>query len=350
MSSANDAYDCVVIGAGPAGLSAALNLTRARMRVLVVDSDRPRHAATMVSHGFLTRDGVPPNELRRIAREELERYPETEILRRSTIRSVERPDGDTAFTVTVRGAGTAGERVVRSRAVLVATGLRETLPALPSIRAYYGMSLFSCVACDGYELGDRAIALIGETPDLFARALLVAQWSSTLTVFTNGAATLTPREESALHGRGIRVERRAIDDLEGDRGAVSAVRLSDGERIAVTGGFVRPLWHPPVEFLASFTPDTDDSGYLVTDIDGRTTVPGLFAAGDVAAPGPQQLIVAAGAGARAAAGITHDLLGLGSPAGEAETPDGRLGGLFALPGEPLADPLTHHGGDPVLAH
>lgn len=328
MSSGLEPYDCVVIGAGPAGLSAALNLTRARQRVLVVDSDRPRHAATMLSHGFLTRDGVPPHELRRIAREELGRYPETEILRRSRVASVERagagePDGDAGpdgtdadtgpehpFTVAITGATPAASRAVRSRTVLVATGLRETLPDLPSIRAFYGMSLFSCAACDGYEQGDRPLALIGETDDLFARALLVAQWSSSLTVFTNGAAALSPGEESRLGDRGIRVERRAIDDLEGDRGAISAVRLADGSRVEVSGGFVRPVWHPVVEFLDTLALDTDDAGNLATDRSGRTSVPGIYAAGDVAAPGPQQLIVAAGAGARAAAVITHDLLGV----------------------------------------
>jgi len=321
-----EAYDCVVIGAGPAGLSAALNLTRARQRVLVVDSDRPRHAATMLSHGFLTRDGVPPHELRRIAREELECYPEAEILRRSTVDRVEsdgaesdRAERDRAggpaeaahpFTVRISGRTAAGARVVRSRTVVVATGLRETLPALPSIRAFYGMSLFSCAACDGYEQGDGPVALLGETDDLFARALLVGQWSSRVTVFTNGVAPLTAHEESALADRGIRVERRVIDDLEGDRGAIAAVRLFDGERIPVTGGFVRPLWHPIVGFLGALDLDTDDSGHLVTDRDGRTSLPGVYAAGDVAAPGPQQLIVAAGAGARAAAVITHDLLGV----------------------------------------
>lgn len=321
MSDGHEPYDCVVIGAGPAGLSAALNLTRARQRVLVVDSDRPRHAATMLSHGFITRDGVPPHELRRIAREELERYPETEILRRTRVASVERhddadPDGEAGaepshpFTVAIAGSTPAASRTVRSRTVLVATGLRETLPALPSIRAFYGMSLFSCAACDGYEQGDRPLALIGETDDLFVRALLVAQWSSTLTVFTNGAAALSPGEETRLTDRGIRVERRAIDDLEGDRGAISAVRLADGSRVEVTGGFVRPIWHPVVEFLDSLGLDTDAAGNLATDRSGRTSVPGIYAAGDVAAPGPQQLIVAAGAGARAAAVITHDLLGV----------------------------------------
>ncbi|MGO4104415.1 NAD(P)/FAD-dependent oxidoreductase [Leifsonia sp. YAF41] len=325
MSSLPDSYDCVVIGGGPAGLSAALNLARARKRVLVVDSNRPRNAATMISHGFLTRDGVPPHELRRLAREELAQYPGVEVLQRASVRAVralaadeddiplagvadvERPD---RFEVEITGATPAAGRVVQSRSIVVATGLRETLPALPSIRAYYGMSLFSCVACDGYEQLDLPLALIGETDDLLERALLVAQWTSALTVFTNGVARLSVADEAVLAAHGIRLDRRVIDDLEGERGALSAVRLFDGERVPVTGGFVRPLWHPVVDFLEGLALDTDDDGHLATDRDGRTAVPGIYAAGDVAAPGPQQLIVAAGAGARVAAIITHDLLGV----------------------------------------
>jgi len=315
--SAEERYDCVVIGAGPAGLSAALNLTRARMRVLVVDSDRPRHAATMVSHGFLTRDGVPPHELRRLAREEVERYPEAEVLRRCSVESVSDVDREAdaqpsphRFITRVTGRTPALSRTVRSRAVLVATGLRETLPDVPGIRGFYGMSLFSCVACDGYEMGSRPLALIGETDDLFRRALLVAQWSPQVTVFTNGVARLTVAEEIQLAERGIRVDRRAIAELEGDRGILTGVRLRGGDRVAVTVGFVRPAWHPIVDFLSALNLDVDNSGLLKTDRDGRTSLPGVYAAGDVTAPGPQQLIVAAGAGARSAASITHDLLGV----------------------------------------
>ncbi|MBX0298686.1 NAD(P)/FAD-dependent oxidoreductase [Cryobacterium sp. 1639] len=308
--------DCVVIGGGPAGLSAALNLARARLSVLVIDSDRPRHAATLISHGFITRDGVPPNELRRLAREEVAGYPGVDFWRRSAVRSVSRPaipttsDGTHPFTVTVAGTTPAADRVVHSRTVLVATGLRETLPAVPGIRGFYGMSLFSCVACDGYELNDQPLALIGETDDLYARALLVAQWTSTLTVFTNGSAAVTAPEALALRERGITVERRTITELEGDRGRLVAVHVDGGDRVPVTGGFVRPFWHPTIEFLSPLSVADDAFGHLLTDRDGRTSVPGLYAAGDVAAPGPQQLIVAAGAGARTAAVITHDLLGV----------------------------------------
>jgi thioredoxin reductase len=106
------------------------------------------------------------------------------------------------------------------------------------------------------------------------------------------------------------VERTRIDDLEGDRGAVSAVRLEGGARIPIAGGFVRPHWDPALDFIAGLDVDRDRDGHLVVDRSGRTSIPGLYGAGDAAAPGPQQVIVAAGQGARTAAVLIHDMVGV----------------------------------------
>lgn len=303
-----DVADALVIGGGPAGLSAALNLGRARATVVVVDADRPRNAATLNSHGFLTRDGVPPHELRRLARAELEAYPNVRVLARTRVTALRPSSPDSRFSATLEGRGAPAQ--VAARSVIVATGLRETLPAIPSIRAFYGMSVFSCAACDAWELQDRPLALIGETRDLGARARLIARWTQRLVVFTNGADILDAADEAELAASGVRVERRPIADLEGDRGAVSAVRLRDGSRVPIEGGFVRPLWDPALDFLAGLDVELDADGHLVVDRSGRTSVAGLYGAGDAAAPGPQQLIVAAGQGARTAAVLVHDLVGV----------------------------------------
>ncbi|WP_194409943.1 NAD(P)/FAD-dependent oxidoreductase [Microbacterium cremeum] len=304
--------DVVIVGGGPAGLSAALNLGRARASVVVVDAGRPRNAATLRSHGFLTRDGIPPLELRKLARAELAAYSNVRLFDRTAVSGllpIDSSDG-MRFVVALQGRGAGIPPAVAARSVLIATGLRETLPGIPSLRAYYGMTIFSCAACDAWELQDRSLALIGETPDLAARARLIARWTDRLTVFTNGTDALDTVEEAELAASGIVVERRVIDDLEGERGAVSAVRLADGERVAVDGGFVRPQWHPALDFAAGLDLERDRFGNLVTDRSGRTSVPGVYAAGDAASPGPQQLIVAAGQGARAAAVIVHDAVGV----------------------------------------
>jgi thioredoxin reductase len=301
------AYDVVIVGAGPAGLSAALNLARARRSVLLLDGNRPRNAATLVSHGFMTRDGIPPHELRRLAREELARYPEVEF-QLATVTAIER--ANPGFVIEARGVNASPNRAVTAAVVLIASGLRETLPALPSIRSFYGMGLFSCIQCDGYEHSDKPLALIGETSDLASRALLIAQWSHNLVVFTNGVAKIGDAQEALLASRGVRVERRVIADVIGERGVVSGVLLVDGETIAVDGGFVRPRWDAALGYAGSLGLDTDGWGLLETDAEGRTSEAGVYAAGDSTAPGPQQLIVAAGAGARTAAAINRDLIGI----------------------------------------
>ncbi|MCU1402455.1 MAG: pyridine nucleotide-disulfide oxidoreductase [Microbacteriaceae bacterium] len=323
------AYDVVIVGAGPAGLSAALNLARARRRVLVLDGNRPRNAATLVSHGFMTRDGIPPHELRRLAREELAAYPEVEF-QLATVTAIDRlprvesrhpvasiparatqeRNSSAGFAIEARGVNASPDRAVTAAVVLIASGLRETLPAVPSIRSFYGMGLFSCIECDGYEHSDRPLALIGETSDLASRALLIAQWSHNLVVFTNGVARIGDAQEALLASRGVRVERRVIADVVGERGVVSGVLLSDGETIAVDGGFVRPRWDAALDYVGSLGLDIDGWGLLETDAEGRTSEAGVYAAGDSTAPGPQQLIVAAGAGARTAAAINRDLIGI----------------------------------------
>jgi len=314
---APSAVDVVVIGGGPAGLSAALNLGRARASVVLVDAGRPRNAATLRSHGYLTRDGIPPIELRKLAHAELAPYTNVRVLDRTVATRVSQVDAADGMRFTValsgRGAATlsgggAGAPVVAARAVVIATGLRETLPDITGIRSFYGMSLFSCAACDAWELQGRRLALIGETPDLASRARLIARWTDHLTVFTNAAPVIDAADEAELVASGVTVERRAVAELVGERGDLSAVVLTDGGRVAIEGGFVRPHWEPALDFLDTIDVDRDEAGHLRTDRSGRTSVPGLYSAGD-ASSGPQQLIVAAGQGARVAAVLVHDQVG-----------------------------------------
>jgi thioredoxin reductase len=302
-----ESFEVVVIGGGPAGLSAALNLVRARRRVLVIDSNRPRNAATLKARGFLTRDGISPLELRKLGRDEIEAYDNGEVAF-AQAETVE--VSGTGFRIRAKGVRGSADLDVFAETVVIATGLSETLPGVPSIRAYYGTQLHSCIECDGFEKADEPLALIGETSDLAERALLLTQWSADLIVFTNGVGTVTDDDERTLARLGVRVERRPIDDLTGERGIMTGVRLVDGTEIPRVGGFVRPVWTPALGFAAGLDLDTDDDGFVLTDSQGRTSLPGVYAAGESTPPGPQQLIVAAGAGAVVAAAVNRDLIGV----------------------------------------
>jgi thioredoxin reductase len=305
--SEGDVYDVAVVGGGPAGLSATLNLVRARRTTLLLDSNRPRNAATLHSHGFLTRDGIPPLELRRLGREEIATYPHATIAS-ARVDAIRRLD-DGTFAIEARGVRGEPDVSARARAVLIATGLHERLPALPNIRAFYGTALHSCIECDGYEKSGRALALIGESDDLAARALELTRFTDDLVVFTCGVGEISESEERALTARGIHVERREVADIEHVQSTMTGVRLADGEVIARDAGFVRPIWTPMVEFVEGLGVERDERGLVRVDADGRTSVAGVYAAGDTTAPGPQQLIVAAGEGAHTAAAINRDLIG-----------------------------------------
>ncbi len=303
-----DRVDVAIVGAGPAGLAAALSLVRARRSVVVLDSARPRNAATLSSHGFLTRDGISPLELRRLGAAEVESYGGRVV--RTVVTSVSpllRAEGVVEFSVQAEARGSATPTEVVASAVVLATGLTETLPALPTLRAFYGTALHSCVDCDGWEKRDAPLALIGESDDLADRARYLANWSDDLIVFTNGVARVSDADEADLAGRGIRVERRVIADIAGTgREGMTGVVLADGETIPRTAGFVRPGWVPSLGFLDLELDRTPD-GYVETDGAGRSRRAGVYAAGDLV-DGPQQLLVAAGDGARVAASVLRDLL------------------------------------------
>ncbi|MGO1539769.1 MAG: NAD(P)/FAD-dependent oxidoreductase [Leucobacter sp.] len=306
-----------IIGGGPAGLSAGLQLVRANRRITILDSNRPRHSATLQSHGFLTRDGASPLELRRLGREEFVAYPTARFaqavareivpLSQDEARAVGFPDG-IGFRVRGTGIRGSGDVDIVSRRVLIAAGLTEELPALPMIRAYYGTDLHSCVECDGFEKTDKPLVLIGETSDLFARALLISRFSSDLIVFTNGADTVRAEQQAQLEAIGISVERRPIDDIVGEQAHMTGVRLTDGTVIPRVGGFVRPRWHAPVEFLGEQPIERDDWGLVVVSATGETSMRGVYAVGDIVPPGPEQLIIAAGDGAKTAAKLNMDMI------------------------------------------
>ena len=301
--------DVVVVGAGPAGLAAALGIARGRRSVVVLDAARPRNAATLSAHGFVSRDGISPLELRKLGAEELTGYGvAVERTRVTSVSPLERAEGVVEYLVQAEAPGTRADTELVARAVVLATGLIEELPALPTLRAFYGTSLHSCVECDGWEKRDAPLALIGESDDLAERAVFLANWSADLVVFTNGVARITDAEERDLAARGIRVERRAIADIAGTGAeGMTGVVLTDGEVVPRTAGFVRPGWTPAVGFAEPLGLATTPEGWVRTDAAGRTSAPGVYAAGDIAL-GPQQLLIAAGDGARVAGTVVRDTM------------------------------------------
>lgn len=299
--------EVIVIGAGPAGLAVGLNLVRARRRVVLIDSNRPRHAVTLRSHGFVTRDGTPPLEFRRLGREELEAYDEATVVQ-ATVSDISRRGDRLVVTAKERGGD---EHIIEAENVVLATGLVESFPEIPSLRQFYGTTAHSCMECDGYEYKDKRLALIGETEDVAERAILLSQWSRDVVLLTNGHDVVSDWWKDKLVERGIQVDVRVIDDIEGQPGGIlTGIRFTDGDVLERDGIFVRPHWTPSVNFMDSLHVVRSVDGLLTVDNEGRTSEHGLWAIGDITPPGPEQLMIAAGAGQRLASVINRTLLGL----------------------------------------
>lgn len=293
-------YDCAIIGGGPAGLNAALVLGRSRRKTLLFDDDNGRNLVTRESHGFITRDGIEPEEFKRLGRKDIAKYDCVEI-KEQRIVSVNR------ITETHYELVTENGDIFHSIKIIIAAGLKEEQPNIPDIEKFYGTSLFSCPYCDGWELRDQPLAVIADK-QVFELAKKIYTWSRDLVVFTNGEGRLEEEDKQKLLRKGIKVVEDIIDGLEGDNGQLRSVRLEDGTLIDRVGGFVTPLWSHATPFAKELGCKLSEHGGILTDGYGRTNVWNVYAAGDASLIVPSQLVIAAGEGSAAAIGVNGDLV------------------------------------------
>jgi thioredoxin reductase len=291
-------WDVIVVGGGPAGLSAALVLGRCRRRVLVCDLGRPRNARAHAVHAFFTRDGTPPRQLLRTARAQLAPYESVEV-RRVEVRDA-RPAGR-GFEVR-----TAGGARLRARFLLLATGVVDVLPRIDGIDRFYGSSVFHCPYCDGWEMRDRALAVYGRGRSGAGLARDLLSWSRDVVLCTDGPPRLDAAERRRLARLGIPVHSGRIARLDGRGRTLRSLQFRDGTRLAREGVFLSTGQHqrsPLAERLGcAFT----GRGAVRTDRSEMTSVPGVYAAGDCSRD-VQLVIVAAAEGARAAFAINKEL-------------------------------------------
>ncbi|WKA56464.1 NAD(P)/FAD-dependent oxidoreductase [Planococcus shixiaomingii] len=292
--------DCAVIGGGPAGLNASLVLGRSRRKTVLFDDNKPRNAVTSESHGFMTRDGIDPQELKRIAQEELGKYPNVAIEKQKVLRITKE---DSLFHI----ATESGEEF-RAKKIILATGLKETFPDVPRIAEFYGTSMFSCPYCDGWELRDRPLVVISENPMVFHMAKMVSNWTEDLIICTNGKQLLSDSEKSVLKSEGIPVYEEKILSLHGQNGSLEKIEFEDGTVVLREGGFVTTEWSQASSFGSLLGCNLNERGGIETDMMKRTNIDGVYACGDALIDGPAQLILAAGDGSMAAFGVNADLI------------------------------------------
>ncbi|MEU4361651.1 NAD(P)/FAD-dependent oxidoreductase [Promicromonospora sp. NPDC023987] len=308
-------YDAVVIGGGPAGLQAALTLGRMHRRVLLLDSGEYRNARAEHLQNFVTRDGTPPAEFRAAARAELTAY-STVTVREAAATAVV-PDGD-GFRVELGAEpGADGPESLATRTVLLATGLRDTLPAIPGLDGLFGTVAAVCPYCHGHELSGKHVAVLGNGPHVARVAFLLERIASRLTVLADGG-DLEPGIRAQLDDAGVAVRPEPVKEL--NRSATGAtVSFAEGPSAEVGGVFVASEFAQRAPFAAQLGLRMQESGAVEVDPMGRTSVPGVFAAGDMAhtsaTPMPlASVLVAAASGLLAATTADGELLARAHPA------------------------------------
>jgi len=291
-------YDAIIIGGGFAGVSAALQLARARRKVLLLDAGAGRNRNAEAAHGFFGHDGKPPAELRREARAQLRAYPTVRLLDEIAIAARRRHDG---FEIVV-GNGA----IEKASRVILATGVRDALPDLPGLRERWGRTVVHCPYCHGYELATGPLGVLATSEMSAHQAVMVSDWGP-VTYF--GAA---PEAELAAHfaRRGVAIETSPVVEVLGSAPALDGVRLEDGRVVPLAALFVGPrtsMATPIVQQLGCALDEGPMGPVIRVDEFRQTTVPGVFAAGDAAASFGNAVLAAA-AGTMAAFGAHRSLV------------------------------------------
>jgi thioredoxin reductase len=324
-----DVYDAIIVGGSFAGLAAALQLARARRRVLVVDAGRPRNRFARTSHGFLGQDGRSPTVILETARSQLRAYGTAEF----------RPGEVTSARVqddAIELALAAGETLLARRLVL-ATGVIDELPEVPGLRERWGVTVLHCPYCHGYEVAGRRLGILATGEMSMHQALLIPDWSDDVTLFTNGAMSLDADQRAALASRGVRVEERPVAELMGDVQDLSGVRLRDGTVVALDAMFTGPrtrMASPLTEQLGCAFDESPMGPVIHTDERKQTTVAGVYAAGD-AARYPHNVSFAVADGAMAGIAAHQSLALPGPPA---------VPGPGPAPSDDTSQPVGHEAG------
>ena len=294
-------YDVIIVGGGAAGLSAALVLSRARRRVVVVDAGAPRNAPAAHMMGFLSRDGMAPAELVATGRSEVTAYG-GEIVS-ATVDRLLTADGTDAPTFV---AQLADGTTLHGRRVVVTTGLSDDLPDIPGLRDRWARDVLHCPYCHGYEVRDQRLGVVWNGPGTPAYAQIVRQWSHDV-VLLAPPATLTVEQRTELLARAIGIVESPVTGVEVRDDQLTGVALADGTTLQRDALFVPPRFTPHSDLLVQLGCDLDDADWVVTGAHGATSVPGVRVAGNVSNP-RGQVITAAGEGSAAAIALNADLV------------------------------------------
>lgn len=290
-------HDVIIVGGSYAGLSAGLQLARARRKVLVIDAGQRRNRFAATSHGFLGQDGQAPDVIAAEGRSQLMEYPTVTWVHDSVVQASGALD---AFRVSTQCNGE-----FQGRRLILATGVVDDLPAIEGLKERWGKRVFHCPYCHGYELDQGRIGVLATSPLAMHHALMLPDWGTT-TLFTNGVFTPDAEQQAQLQRRGVTVESVGVQRISGER---ADLELVDGRVIALDGIFTmsRTRISPLAALLGCELADGPSGAYVSTNEMRQTSVPGVFACGDTSlAAGSVALAV--GEGVRAGVGVHFSLI------------------------------------------
>ncbi len=290
-------FDVIVVGGGPAGLSAALILGRCRRRVLVIDEGKPRNARSRSLNGFLTRDGTPPEEFLALGRQELLKY-DVDFRLERVVAAARVED---RFEMTLRDGS-----CFMSKKLLLTTGVQDVLPEIEGIDELYGTSVHHCPYCDGWEVRDEPVAAYGQGNRGVGLALTLRIWTTDVVLLTDGQGSLDSEDKERLSRSGIAVRPEPIARLEGRDGRLEQIVFREGPPLPRTALFFNTGQQQQSELPAMLGCQFNRKGTVMTNRQEGTGIPGLFIAGD-ASWDVQYVIVAAAEGAKAAIAINKEL-------------------------------------------
>src|SRR5688572_10423325 len=291
-------YDVIIIGGGPAGLNAAVILGRCRRKVLVFDAGQHRNKLSHGIHNYLSRDGILPADFHRLARMETQKY--GVHFKKTEIETAEKKSNGLFRVKDVNGS------VYQSRKLLVATGLRDRLPAVEGFEQFYGSSIFHCPYCDAWEVKDKRIGVYAKNRNGVELALALTTWSDSVTYYTDGRRTIKEEDANVLEKYRIPWIKNSILKLQGTDRKLKSIVMKNNEQFPCDALFFVNGYIPQSHLVEKLGCILTKQKAVITNRYQQTNIPGVYVAGD-ASRDMHFVVVAAAEGARAGVTINKEL-------------------------------------------
>lgn len=295
----NMEFEVIIVGGSYAGIQAGMTLGRALRHVLIIDSGKPCNAQTPHSHNFLTRDGETPAAITRVALEQLKTYNTVQLLHGNAVHAEKTASG---FTITTE----TGE-LFTAKKLIITTGIKDLIPEIPGVAACWGISVIHCPYCHGYEVAHQPTGILGNGEGGFDTVKLIQHWTKDLTLFTNGPSTLTTEMTALLKRRNIRIIETPLKAIFHEQGHLSAVQLADATRVPLQAVYARLPFIQHSELPAQLGCEFTATGHIKVSEVGKTSVEGVYAAGDNTSM-MRGVANAVAAGLAAAAAVNREMI------------------------------------------